>query len=209
MSIHPFADGNGRLHRDLIHHVLAKRGFNSPVWCFPFPGNPRSHRRLSPDAGKLFQTLAPVYPVGNNRQRKYARSQRYCRLRSFFDATLHAESLYECAARTIDTYFPAEAQYLKAYDTFKRSVAEIVDMPANTFDLLFRFLRQNKGALSKRGREKEFASRRTKRSRSLKNILQVHSSNRCRGNCLTPWSGLSMKKPPACMRSGSGEILSD
>ena len=34
---------------------------------------------------------------------------------------------------------------------------EIVDMPDNTVDLLFRFLRQNKGALSKRAREKEFA----------------------------------------------------
>ena len=27
--IHPFADGNGRLHRYLIHHVLAERGFQS------------------------------------------------------------------------------------------------------------------------------------------------------------------------------------
>ena len=42
-------------------------------------------------------------------------------------------------------------------DAFKRGVTEIVDMPDGTFDLLFRFLRQNKGTLSKRGREKEFA----------------------------------------------------
>ncbi|SFT60137.1 Fic/DOC family protein [Mesorhizobium sp. YR577] len=28
--IHPFEDGNGRLHRFLIHHVLAARGFNPP-----------------------------------------------------------------------------------------------------------------------------------------------------------------------------------
>ena len=75
----------------------------------------------------------------------------------FFDATQHAEFLYECVARTIDTDLPAEAKYLEAYDTFKRGVTEIVDMPNGTLDLLFRFLRQNKGALSKRGREKEFA----------------------------------------------------
>jgi len=75
----------------------------------------------------------------------------------FFDATPHAEFLYECVARTIDTDLPAEAKYLESYDTFKRSVMEIVDMPDNTVDLLFRFLRQNKGALSKRAREKEFA----------------------------------------------------
>jgi hypothetical protein len=30
-------------------------------------------------------------------------------------------------------------------------------MPDGTFDLLFRLLRQNKGILSKRGRENEFA----------------------------------------------------
>ena len=33
--IHPFEDGNGRLHRYLIHHVLAARGFNPPGVTFP------------------------------------------------------------------------------------------------------------------------------------------------------------------------------
>jgi len=33
--IHPFDDGNGRLHRYLIHHVLAQRGFNPPGLAFP------------------------------------------------------------------------------------------------------------------------------------------------------------------------------
>jgi hypothetical protein len=75
----------------------------------------------------------------------------------FFDATPHAEFLYECVARTIDVDLPAEAKYLEAYDTFKRQVTDIVDMPDGTLDLLFRFLRQNNGTLSKRGREKEFA----------------------------------------------------
>lgn len=69
----------------------------------------------------------------------------------------HAKFLYECVARTIDIDLPAEARYLEAYDTFRRSVTEIVDMPDGTVDLLFRFLRQNRGVLSKRGREKEFA----------------------------------------------------
>ena len=33
--IHPFEDGNGRLHRCLFHHVLAQRGFNPPGVVFP------------------------------------------------------------------------------------------------------------------------------------------------------------------------------
>src|ERR1035437_10336617 len=33
--IHPFVDGNGRLHRWLIHHVLAAAGYNPPGLVFP------------------------------------------------------------------------------------------------------------------------------------------------------------------------------
>ena len=33
--IHPFQDGNGRLHRCLIHHVLAERKFTPPGMVFP------------------------------------------------------------------------------------------------------------------------------------------------------------------------------
>jgi hypothetical protein len=76
----------------------------------------------------------------------------------FFDATPHAEFLHECVARTIDVDLPAEAKYLQGYDTFKRQVTDIVDMPDGTLDSLFRFLRQNSGVLSKRARGKEFAA---------------------------------------------------
>ena len=33
--IHPLQDGNGRLHRCLIHHVLAERKFTPPGIVFP------------------------------------------------------------------------------------------------------------------------------------------------------------------------------
>src|SRR6202453_274919 len=33
--VHPFADGNGRLHRYLIHHILANRQFTPPDMLFP------------------------------------------------------------------------------------------------------------------------------------------------------------------------------
>src|SRR5690606_8671554 len=33
--IHPFVDGNGRVHRWLIHHELAVAGFNPPGEVFP------------------------------------------------------------------------------------------------------------------------------------------------------------------------------
>jgi hypothetical protein len=33
--VHPFQDGNGRIHRYLIHHVLAQRGYNPAGVVFP------------------------------------------------------------------------------------------------------------------------------------------------------------------------------
>ena len=33
--VHPFQDGNGRMHRCLIHHVLAERKFTPPGMVFP------------------------------------------------------------------------------------------------------------------------------------------------------------------------------
>lgn len=60
-------------------------------------------------------------------------------------------------ARTVDVDLPAETAFLKAYDQFKTRVKAIADMPDRLLDLLFRFLRQNGGVLSRRAREKEFA----------------------------------------------------
>jgi hypothetical protein len=48
-------------------------------------------------------------------------------------------------------------RFPEAYEAFKARVSTIVDMPDRLLDLLFRFLRQNGGTLSRRAREREFA----------------------------------------------------
>jgi len=58
--------------------------------------------------------------------------------------------------QTIENGLPPKADFLKRYDRFDDAVQGIADMPDNTVDLLFRFLRQNEGKLSKRARENEF-----------------------------------------------------
>ncbi|WOH53893.1 Fic family protein [Bradyrhizobium sp. sBnM-33] len=156
--IHPFMDGNGRLHRYLINHVLAERGFNPPGMAFPVSAailDRIDDYRLTLESYSV--RLLPFIkwePTDKRNVRVLNETADYYR---FFDATPHAELLYECVAKTIDSDLPAETKYLEAYDTFRRGVTEIVDMPDGTVDLLFRFLRHNEGILSKRSREKEFA----------------------------------------------------
>ena len=76
----------------------------------------------------------------------------------FFDATAQTEFLYGCFQQTIERDLPDEATCLRRYDEFRSDLGMIVDMPDRLSDLLFRFLNQNGGKLSRRAREKEFAA---------------------------------------------------
>lgn len=155
--IHPFEDGNGRLHRYLIHHVLAEQGFNPPGLAFPvsavildridaYRTVLESHsRRLLPFV-RWQSTDRGNVTVLNDTADFYR----------YFDATPHAEFLFECVAKTIDVDLPAETTFLRIDDAFKIEVQRMIDMPDRLLDLLFRFLRQNEGRLSKRARRKEF-----------------------------------------------------
>lgn len=157
--IHPFEDGNGRLHRYLIHHVLATRGFNPPGLVFPVSA-------VILDRIDAYRTVLESY---SRRLLPHIRWQATDRgnvevlndtadFYRYFDATPQAEFLFECVARTIDVDLPAETAFLRIYDAFKAEVQRMIDMPDRLLDLLFRFLRQNDGRLSKRARDREFAA---------------------------------------------------
>jgi hypothetical protein len=155
---HPFVDGNGRLHRYLIHHALAARGFNPPGVVFPVSAT--ILERIDDYRAALETTSARILPhvrwkptADGNVQVTSDTGDFY----RFFDATPQAEFLYRCVKKTVEEDLPAETDYLSRYDAFRAGVEAVVEMPDRTIDLLFRMLRQNKGRLSKRAREHEFA----------------------------------------------------
>jgi hypothetical protein len=155
--IHPFEDGNGRLHRYLIHHILARAGFNPPGIVFPVSA--AIHRRIETYAQVLESISAPRLDLVDWKPTKDGNVEVLndtAHLYRFFDMTKHAEFLAECVQETIEVDLPKEIAFLRAFDRFKAGVDEIVDMPGPVLDLLLRFLSQNRGRLSKRAREKEF-----------------------------------------------------
>lgn len=157
--IHPFEDGNGRLHRWLIHHVLARAGYNPPNLVFPV--SVPMLRRIAEYREVLSSYSAQVLPLvewrattGRNVEVLNDTGDYY----RFFDATPHAEFLYKCVEETVTLDLPREVAYLEGCDEFSRRVQnEIADMPEKTVTLLASFLRQNNGTLSKRARTREFA----------------------------------------------------
>ena len=156
--IHPFQDGNGRIHRYLIQHVLAQRGFNPAGVTFPVSAaildRIDAYRAVLEDYSRRLLPLVEWEATKDQNIRVLNETADYYR---FFDATPHAEFLYACVQQTIEHDLPRETEFLKRYDRFSDAVQTIADMPDATVDLLFRFLRQNGGKLSKRGRENEFA----------------------------------------------------
>lgn len=157
--IHPFEDGNGRLHRYLIHHVLAQRGFNPPGIVFPVSAaildRIDDYRAALEDYSQRLLPVVDWEPTENGNVRVLNDTGDFYR---FFDATPQTEFLYGCVQRTIEQDLPDEAGFLKRYDAFRNELNLIVDMPERLSDLLFRFLHQNGGTLSRRAREKEFAA---------------------------------------------------
>lgn len=155
--IHPFEDGNGRLHRYIIHHILTKKKFSQQGVIFPVSASildnidtyravleAYSHPIL--DFIKWKETTDHNVEVLNETIDLYR----------YYDATKQAEFLYECVADTIHRIIPDEVNYLIKYDEFKKFVDNEFEMPDKLVATLLRFLQQNNGLLSKRAREKEF-----------------------------------------------------
>lgn len=155
--IHPFEDGNGRLHRYLIHHALAERGFNPPGLVFPISSvileRIADYRRVLEDYSFRLLPVVEWEATSAGNVRVLNDTADFYR---FFDATPQAEFLYACVRKTIEEDLPAEADFLRRHDGFLAGLARIVDMPQRTTDLLFRFLHQNGGLLSQRARGQEF-----------------------------------------------------
>lgn len=157
--IHPYIDGNGRLHRWLIHHALAAANYNPSGLVFPVSA--AILRRLDE-----YRTVLETYSRPLLSQIEWQRTSQgnvevlndtaaYYR---YFDATAHAEFLYACVEQTIVEDLPAEVAFLEAFDRFGQEIQEIIDMPADRVELLQKFLQQHDGRLSQRARTREFAA---------------------------------------------------
>lgn len=169
--IHPFEDGNGRIHRYLIHHALTARGFNPAGIVFPVSSaileRIDDYRRVLESYSERLLSFVEWEPTERMNVRVLNDTADFYR---YFDATPHAEFLFECVQKTIEHDLPEEAQFLERYDQFKARVEAVVEMPASIVDLLFNFLKQNNGLLSKRAREREFAELTDGEAKQFENI---------------------------------------
>jgi hypothetical protein len=155
--VHPFQDGNGRIHRCLIHHVLAERKFTPPGMVFPISSVMLD--RMDDYRATLQSHSGPLMPFIEWRptpDRNVEVLNETADFYRYFDCTEEAEFLYACVRRTVEQDLPREIDYLRRNDEAIHRIMDAVEMPDRVAENLVVFIRQNKGTLSKKRRKGEF-----------------------------------------------------
>ena len=154
--IHPFMDGNGRLHRYLIHDILVRAGFTPKGIVIPvsavilanlddYIDVLESHSRRIQERTSYNPDCPDIPATGNDAL--------YFR---YFDATRHAEYLYDALKRTIEEDLKEEIEFLLGFDRAYRELNNQLDWPDHSLELFIRVVHQNSGKLSKTKRAGHF-----------------------------------------------------
>ena len=154
--IHPFMDGNGRLHRYLIHDMLSSAGFTPKGIVLPVSAVilanlddyidvlERFSRPLM--ARTRYDPAAPQAPATGN-DAVYFR---------YFDATEQAAFLYKALERTVEHDLAEEIAFLIGFDAARARLNALGDWPAHSVELFIRLVHQNGGKLSQTKRASHF-----------------------------------------------------
>lgn len=154
--IHPFADGNGRLHRFLLHNILARRGYTPPGAIFPVSASivndPTSYEEALLDFSRGATEAADfAFDAGfmtiRNDTAPYFR---------YPDMTRQAEFLYRCLEDALATQVQGGRDFLERYDRAKKGMAQQADMPDRQVNLFITLCRNNGGYLAKGKRKRLF-----------------------------------------------------
>jgi len=155
--LHPFEDGNGRIHRFLIHNILALRGFTPQGLMFPVSAamlkNPADY---ATSLEAFSRPLMPLVEYSLDEDGRMTVGNDTAVWYRYIDMTAQAEALFAFIDKTIDTELAGELAFLANYDRTKAAIQAIVDMPDRQIDLFIRFCLQNHGRLSAGKRASHF-----------------------------------------------------
>jgi hypothetical protein len=173
--IHPLEDGNGRIHRYLIHHVLAQREYYPKGMIFPISSvileEIEKYRDiLVSHTSPLMSMIEWKATVSGNVEILNDTSALY----RFFNCTQSCEFIYKAVEKTIKETLPNELNYLNAFDKAYTRINEMIEMPDNKIKSLITFILQNDGKLSKKKKEKYYEKLTLKEIKEVENIIDEY-----------------------------------
>jgi hypothetical protein len=152
--IHPFEDGNGRIHRFLIHQILTTEGFTPPNLLFPVSAAIVRDRKSYDEVLETFsKAIQPLIDWRWTSGKEIVVENDTNTLYRYFDATPLVEFLYTKVAETIRKDLREELDFVAVYDAALSAVQDIIDMPDRRVSLFVRLCLQNGGRLTKAKRD--------------------------------------------------------
>ena len=156
--LHPFMDGNGRLHRFMIHHILAR-------------GKAVRQDMILPVSATILKRMMPEYDqVLNAFSRPVTRLWDYVRVDdgpvvrfdpgpaayAYFNADSEIGFLVDAIRHTVNEEIPRELLFLVGFDQACERIDREFDLRGPDVGALVRMIHGNRGALS-RGKRKQFS----------------------------------------------------
>jgi hypothetical protein len=154
--VHPFMDGNGRLHRFLIHHILRQSGYTPAGVVLPISARMLKSLDRYSKLLKSYSTPRTAlldYVLDDDSETILIRSPQPAWLYASFDATAICEFVLACIAQCVEEDLAQEVKYLEAFDRTKSRLEAWLDLPQPKLSLLVRLIVQGNGELSERKRK--------------------------------------------------------
>ena len=156
--MHPFDNGNGRIHRFLIHNILARRGFTPEGLIFPISAAMLNDLESYDAALESFsKPLMQRIDYTLDEEGQMTVNHQTALYYRYPDMTLMAEALFSFIQATIEKELVEELNFLENYDATKQAMQEIIDMPDQRIDFFIRFCLQNNGVISTKKRQSHFS----------------------------------------------------
>ncbi len=172
--IHPFEDGNGRIHRFLIHDFLSRDNFLPKGMIIPVSAHMVNNLKLYDDVLEAYsKPIMQIIKYTKDKEQKLivlnaSEVEGYYR---FPDLTAQTEYLSAVIETVISQDLPNELNFLQNYDEAKVLMKQRVDMPDKLIDLFIRFTHQNNGIFPKR-RRNTFQMLKDEEIEALQSIFQ-------------------------------------
>ena len=173
--LHPFEDGNGRIHRFLIHNILSLRNQVPRGLMFPVSAvilkNPADYdASLEAFSRPLLQHIDyQLDEIG----RMTVEGDSACWYQ-YIDMTTQAEALYDFVTKTIEEELVQELTILAKYDNTKKALQDIIDMPDRLINLFMQLCLQNNGSLSAKKRSDYFDFLTDEELKVMEQTIQAH-----------------------------------
>lgn len=157
--LHPLVDGNGRVHRFLVNHLLAADKAVPPNIVVPVSatiagsakGRAQYDEVLEVVSRPFMQAYADGYRFGQHRvcpdgvetNFEFQQAEDAQHVWRYLDLTEHARYLSELLRQTVEHEMAQEALLLRQFDVARAAIKRWVEMPDPDADRIIRSLQQN------------------------------------------------------------------